>query len=82
MAKMSKISKESLIGYADEQRGKATWLPFCVPSRRMRAVLAAMVWATDAGFDARAQAFRLATADAVVKASREQRGWGDNLFGC
>ena len=45
-------------------------------------MLVAMVWATDAGFDARAQAFRLATADAVVKASREQRGWGDNLFGC
>ena len=45
-------------------------------------VLAAMVWATGAGVDARARAFRLATADAVVKASREQRGWGDNLFGC
>ena len=45
-------------------------------------VLAAMVWATGAGADALARALRLAITRAVVKASREQRGWGDNLFGC
>ena len=45
-------------------------------------LLAAMVWATGAGADARGRLLRHATTDAVVKASREQRGWGDNLFGC
>ena len=44
-------------------------------------VLAAMVWTTGGDPDASVRVVRHAATRAMVKASREQMGWGDNWFG-